>query len=237
MNSLNFYLFRNVLISPSLLKDSFGGYWIPGWSVFVLAYWIYQSPASGLQSFPWEVCWKFYWGSHVCDPLLPSWYFNIFLFVFWKFDYNMPLSSSCCCSVTGLSPTLCNPMDCSMSGLPVPHYLQEFVQVYVCWISDALQPSYPLLPSSPFVFSLSQHQGLFQWVGCSGGQSIGASASFLPVSIQGWFPLGLTGWISLQSKGLSRVFSSTTIWKHQFLNTQVSLWLNSHVHTWLLERL
>ena len=53
--------------------------------------------------------------------------------------------------------------------------------------------------------------------------------------IQGWFPLGLTGLISLQSKGLSRVFSSTTVWKHQFLGTQTSLWSNSYIHTWLLE--
>ena len=68
-------------------------------------------------------------------------------------------------------------------------------------------------------------------------QSIGASASasVLPINIQGWFPLGLTGLISLQSKGLSRVFSSTKIQKHQFFGTQPSLWSNSHIHTWLLE--
>ena len=68
----------------------------------------------------------------------------------------------------------------------------------------------------------------------SGGQSIGASASVLPINIQHWFPLGLTGFISLLSKGLSRVFSSTTVQKHQFLGTQLSLWSNSHIHTWLL---
>ena len=60
-----------------------------------------------------------------------------------------------------------------------------------------------------------------------------ASASVLPMSIQNWFPLGWTGWISSQSKGLSRVFSNTTIQKHQFFGTQLSLWSNSHVHTWL----
>ena len=72
----------------------------------------------------------------------------------------------------------------------------------------------------------------------SGGQSIGASAlaSVLPVYIQGWFPLGLTGLISCQSKGLSRGFSSTTVRKHQFFSTQPSLWSNSHIHTWLLEK-
>ena len=70
----------------------------------------------------------------------------------------------------------------------------------------------------------------------SDSQSIGASASVLPVNIQGWFPLGGTGWISLQSKGLSRVFSNTTAQKHQFFDTQLSLWFNSHTHTWLLEK-
>ena len=72
----------------------------------------------------------------------------------------------------------------------------------------------------------------------SGGQSIGASASasVLPMNIQSWFPLGLTGLISLQSKELSRVFSSTIAWKHQFFSAQPSLWSNSHNNTWLLEK-
>ena len=72
----------------------------------------------------------------------------------------------------------------------------------------------------------------------SDGQSIGvsASASVLPVTIQDWFPLGWTGWISLQSKGLSRVFFNTTVQKHQFFSAQFSLWFNSHIPTWLLEK-
>ena len=72
----------------------------------------------------------------------------------------------------------------------------------------------------------------------SGGQSIGvsASASVLPMNIQDWFPLRWTDWISLQSKGLSRVFSNTTVQKHQFFGAQLSLWSNSHIHTWLLEK-
>ena len=72
----------------------------------------------------------------------------------------------------------------------------------------------------------------------SGGQNIGVSvsASVLPMNIQDWFPLGLTGLISLQSKGLSRVFSNTTVQKHQFFGTQLSLWSNSHIHIWLLEK-
>ena len=78
-------------------------------------------------------------------------------------------------------------------------------------------------------FSMSQHFA-------SGGQSIGdsASASVLPVNIQGWFSLELTGLISLQSKELSRVFSSTTFQKHQFFSTQPCLWSKFHIHTWLL---
>ena len=71
-----------------------------------------------------------------------------------------------------------------------------------------------------------------------GGQSIGvsASASVLPMNTQDWSPLGWTGWISLQSKGLSRVFSNTTVQKHQFFSTQVSSQSNSHIHTWPLEK-
>ena len=72
----------------------------------------------------------------------------------------------------------------------------------------------------------------------SRGQSIAASpsASVLPMTIEGWFPLGVIGSISLLSKGLSRAFSSATIWKHQFFSAQASLWSNSHSHTWLLEK-
>ena len=72
----------------------------------------------------------------------------------------------------------------------------------------------------------------------SGGQSIGASvsASVLPMNIQGWFPLGLTNLISLQSKGLSRVFSNTTVQKYQFFSAPLSLWSNSHMYTWLPEK-
>ena len=100
---------------------------------------------------------------------------------------------------------------------------------------NAIQPSYPLPSSSPFAFKLSQHQDLFQWVGSSHQVArvlrALASASVLPMNIQVWHPLGLTGLISLLSKGLSRVFSSTTVWKHQFFSTQSSLWSNSHIHT------
>ena len=72
----------------------------------------------------------------------------------------------------------------------------------------------------------------------SSGQSIGVSAltSVLPMNIQDWFPLGWTGWISLLSEGLSRVFSNTTVQKHQFFSAQLSLWSHCHIHTWLMEK-
>ena len=100
---------------------------------------------------------------------------------------------------------------------------------------------YPTILSSdaPFFYLQSfPASGSFpmSWLSASGGQCIWAStsASVLSVNIQDWFPLGLTGWISLQSKGLSRVFCTTTVQKHQFFGAQLSLWSNSHIHTWLL---
>ena len=130
-------------------------------------------------------------------------------------------------SVTQSCPTLCDPMDYSTPGFPVHHQLPEFTQTHVRWVGDSIQPSHSLSSSSLPTFYLSQHQGLFQWVSSShsGTQSIGvsASASVLPMNIQEWFPLGWTGWISLQSKGLSRVFSNTTIQKHQFFSAQLLL--------------
>ena len=102
-------------------------------------------------------------------------------------------------------------MDFSTPDFPVLYYLPEFAQTHVHWVDDAIQPSHSLPPTSPPALNLSQHQGLFQWVdSASDGQNIRASASVsvLPMNIQGWFPLGLTGLISLQSKGLSRVSST-----------------------------
>ena len=113
-------------------------------------------------------------------------------------------------------------MDCSTLGFSVLHRLPEFAQTHVY---DVIQLSHPLPSIFPSV-------SLFQQVlSTSGGQSIGASAlaSVLPTSVQGWF-LGLTGLISLQSKRLSRVFSSTTIQKHQFFSIQPSSWSKSHIH-------
>ena len=128
-------------------------------------------------------------------------------------------------SVSQSCPTLCHPMDYSTPDLPVHHQLPGFTQTHVCWVSNAIQPPHPLLSPSP-AFNLSSiivfwNESALQ----SAGQSIGASASasVLPVNIQDWFPLGWTGLISLQSKGLSRVFSNTTVQKHQFLGAQLSV--------------
>ena len=121
-----------------------------------------------------------------------------------------------------------------------PLHLLEFSYVHVHWISDAIEPSHPLSPSSPSAFNLSQHQGFFQMsqVFASCGLSIGASvsASVLPKSFQGRFPLRLIGSLSLLSKGFSRVFSSTTVWKHQIFSILPSTLSSSNIHTWLLER-
>ena len=142
-------------------------------------------------------------------------------------------------SVAQLCPTLCDPMDCNMPGLPVHHQPPEFTQTHVHRVSDAIQPSHRLSSSSPPAFNLSQHRSFqMSQLFSLGGQSIGVSAStsVLSVNTQDWSALGWTGWISLQSKGLWRVFSNTTLQKHQFFGAQVSLQSNSHIHTWLHTR-
>ena len=114
-------------------------------------------------------------------------------------------------------PALCHPMDYSMPGFPVHQQLPEFVQIHVHRVGDAIQPSHPLSSLSLPAFNLSQHQGLFQWVSSHQVAKVlefQLSVSVLPMNIQDWSPLGLTDLISLQSKGLSRVFSSTIVGKH-----------------------
>ena len=106
-------------------------------------------------------------------------------------------------------------MDCSTPGLPVHHQLPGFTQTHVHRVGDAIQPSHPLSSPPPPAFNLSQQSFPMSQFFASGGQSIGvsASASVLAMNIQDCFPLGWTGWISLQSKGLSRVFSVTPQFK------------------------
>ena len=162
--------------------------------------------------------------------------------------------SSCLCSY----PNCCS----SFSSVPFihsvvsdslwPHGLQQTRLRYPSPTPRACSNSCPLswwchptISSSVIPFSSCLRSfpasGSFpmSWLFSSGGQSIGASvsASVLPMNIQGWFPLGLTGLISLQSKELSRVFWNTTVQEHQFFDTQPSLWSNSYIYTWLLVNL
>ena len=142
-------------------------------------------------------------------------------------------------SVAQSCPTLCDPMNCNTPGLPVHRQLPEFTQTHVHWVSDAIQPSHPLLSPSPPAPSPSHHQSLFQWVNSLhevASLGVSALASVLPKKSQGWSPSEWTGWISLQSKGLSRVFSDTTVQKHQFFSAQPSSQSNSHIHTWPQEK-
>ena len=135
-----------------------------------------------------------------------------------KICRNLQLSS-----VAQSCPTLCDPMDYSTPGFPGK--LLELCQTHIHWVGDAIQPSHPLLSPSPPAFNLSQHQGLFQWVSSSNQVAKVLDFQLQHQSCQWIFrtDFGWTGWISLQSKGLSRVFSNTTVQKHQFFSTQLSL--------------
>ena len=135
-------------------------------------------------------------------------------------------------SVTQSCLTLCNPMNHSMPGLPTHHQLLESTQTHVHRVDDAIQPSHPLSFPSPLAFNLFPASGSFpvSQLFASGSQSIRvlASTSVLPINTQGWSPLGWTGWISLQSKGLSGVFfkhhssKASILWHSAFFIVQLS---------------
>ena len=142
-------------------------------------------------------------------------------------------------SLAQLCPTLCDPMNRSTPGLPVHHQLPEFSQTHVHRVSDAIQPSHLcrplllLLPIPPSIRVFSNESTLrIRWP----STAVSALVSFLPKNTQDWSPLEWTGWISLQSKGLSRVFSNTTVQKHQVFSAQLSSQSNTHIHTWPLEK-
>ena len=142
-------------------------------------------------------------------------------------------------SVALLCLTLWDPMNRNTPVFPVHHQHPESTQTHVHQVSNAIQPSHPLSslsPPAPILpasgsFPMSQ---LFAW----GGQSIGVSASalVLPMNSQDWSTLGWKCYITLQSKGLSRVSSNTTFKKHEFFGAQLSSQSNSHIHTWALEK-
>ena len=140
-------------------------------------------------------------------------------------------------SVARSCPTLCDPMDCSTLGFSVHHQFPELAQTHVHSVGDAIESVMPppsVVPFSscpqffPAIRVFSNELALpIRWPKYQ-------SSSFsinLPMNIQDWFPLGLTAWISLQAKGLLRIFSSTIIQKHQFFTAQLSLWSTSHIHT------
>ena len=153
--------------------------------------------------------------------------------VAWMIELGLLLLFSCSVESDSLRP----------HGLQHTRLLYPPLSLGVCSGSCPLsQWWYPTISSSVTLFSFClqsfplSESFQMSWLFASGGQSIGASASVLPVDIQGWFPLGLTDLI-LQSRGLPRVLSSTTIWKHQFLGAQSFLWSNSHIHIWPLEKI
>ena len=147
-------------------------------------------------------------------------------------------SDNFCSSVAQSCSTLCDPMDCSLLGLLVPHHLLEFAQVHVHCIFDAIQPSHPLMPSSPAALNLSQHQGLFQWVVCL-HQMVkywNFSFSISPSSeYSGLISLKIDWFDLLAVQGTLRSLS-TIVWRHQFFGILPSLQSSSHYHTLPLGR-
>ena len=144
-------------------------------------------------------------------------------------------------SVAQSCPTLCDPMNRSMPGLPVHHQLLEFTEIHVHWVGDAIQPYHPLSSPSPPAPNPSQHQGLFQWVNSSHEVAKVLEFQLQHQSFQ-WTPRtdrlsdGLVG-LPCSPRDFSRVFSNTTVQKHEFFGTQLSSQSNSHIHTWPLSPL
>ena len=141
-------------------------------------------------------------------------------------------------SVTQSCLTICDPIDCSIPGFSAHHQLLELAQTHV--IQSVMPANHLILCCSlrllPLIFpSISVFSNeSFLPIKWPKNWSLSFSMS-LPMNIQDWFPLGLTGLISLKTKGLSRVFCKTTFQKHPFFSAQQSLWSSSHIHTWLLE--
>ena len=152
--------------------------------------------------------------------------------------YHSSISSVQLSSVTQSCLTLSDPTNRSTPGLPVHHQLPEFIQTHVHRVSDAIQPSHPLPTLSPPAPNPSQHYSLFQWVNSSLEVAKVLEFQLQHHSFQRNPRADLlqNGWISLQSKGLSRVFSNTTVQKHQFFCAQLSSLSNSHIHTWPQEK-
>ena len=191
------------------------------WSLVPLPF---LKPACTSGSSRFMYCWGLVWTILsitllACEMSVVVWAFFGISFLW---DWNENLSFPVLCPLLSF-PNLLAYWEQHFHSIIIP----ELTQTPIHWVGDAIQPSHALSSPSPPTFNLSQHQGLFQMSQffASGGQSIGASASasVLPMNIQDWFLLGWTGWISLLSKGLSRVFSNPTAQKHQFFGPQLSL--------------
>ena len=177
---------------------------------------LYLSPGEFVSFLDFHMCFQSVWNSRIFARHCVGWTIKV------SPNALLQVSDICSCSITKSCLILCDPINCSTPGFLVLHNLQELAKLMSI---ESMMPSdhlilchhLLLLPSifpSIRVFSND-------WLFTSGGQCIGASASAsasaLPMNIQAWLPLGLTGCISLQSKELSRVFSSTTIQKHNYL--------------------
>ena len=159
--------------------------------------------------------------------------------------YSVQFSSVQFSSVPQSCLTLCYPMDCSMPGLPVHYQLPEFTQTHVHWVGSAIQPSHSLSSPSPPTLNLSQHQGLFKWVSSSHQvakvlefhlqhQSSNEYSGLTSFRTDGCDLLVVQGTLkSLLQHHRSKVLSSLN---SQFFSTQLSLWSNSHIHAWQLEK-
>ena len=165
--------------------------------------------------------------------MLFAWYWESILCSDEKYGQNLSFA----CSVVSDYATLCTAACQASLSFSIFWSLLKFMS-----IQSVMPFNHLILCCTLLLPSLSRSIRvwfLMSWLFASGGQSIGASASasVLPVNIQDWFPLGLTGWISLQSKGLLTAFSNTTVQKHQFFGVQLSFWSGSHIHTWLVGKL
>ena len=157
--------------------------------------------------------------------------FYFYLLTYIRSDQIRSVAQSCL--------TLCDPMNCSTPGLPVHHQIPEFTQTHVHLVSDAIQPSHPLSSSSPPAPNPSQHQSLFQWVSFSHevAKVLSFSFSIIPSKVIPGLISFRMDWLDLLAvQGTLKIFSNTTVQKHQFFGAQPSSQSNSHIHTWPLEK-
>ena len=220
--------------------------WTITWSLFQVHSFIMLSPSS-FSSYPAHTQQTIMSSVLACELQLICCLFWVFSFntllpiVKWKillplekFKVSLSIRVCCSCSVAQSCPTLCDTMDCNMPGVSVLNHLLDLAQTHVRRVDDAIQPCYPLSSPSPSAsifpsIRVFWNESFFTL----GGQSIGVSASTSvpPMNIQGSFPLGLTGLISLQSKEFSRVFSNTTLRRcEDILKKNFSLWNPSITH-------